>query len=405
MRWRFGESPLRRLRRQLWQRESQGRGAVGDAVGGIRLRLFSFAKMPGFLPGHFDRLAGTDELVHIPCFVPHRLVRKETMPMRLLLPKATLLALAAVLLLPAAPQAPSGDAQPFLLVVQAAEADEQSDAQTLRVLRQGICTDEPLDTYLTQVVLSELPASFAPAAMQAQAVAARTFALRQSAGGKHPQGAVCTNSACCQACHSPDELRARLGDDFERAWQAAHSAVTQTQNEVLTYDGALIDAVYFSCSGGSTENAAAVWGADVPYLQCVASPGEQSAAPFSSSAVFSVADFRARILSLAPEAALDAAPEQWLGSCTRTQGGGVAQLTVGGCPLSGTQLRGLFSLHSTRFTLAYRDGAFRFDVLGYGHRVGMSQYGAQAIAQLGFDYRAILLYYYRGARVEALPAD
>lgn len=325
--------------------------------------------------------------------------------MKSLLTKAALLALGAVLLLPTAPQKPAGAPQPFLLVVQAADAEKPPQARTVRVLREDTCTNEPLDTYLAQVVLSELPASFSDAAMQAQAVAARTFALRQSAGGKHPQGAVCTSSACCQACWSQDELRARLGADFDRAWQAAQDAVAQTQNEVLTYDGALIDAVYFSCSGGSTEAAAAVWGADVPYLQSVASPGEQSAARFSSSVAVPAAELRARVLSLAPDAALDGPPEQWLGSCTRTQGGGVAQLSIGGCPLSGTKLRGLFGLNSTRFTLTYRDGVFHFDVLGYGHRVGMSQYGAQAIAALGFDYRAILLYYYRGAQLTQLLSD
>lgn len=317
-----------------------------------------------------------------------------------LLTKAVLLALAAIVLLPTAPAAQEDDARPFVLVVKAAETPRQ----TLRVLRQDSCADEPLDTYLTQVLLSELPVSFPAEAMQAQAVAARTFALRQCASEKH-DGAVCADSACCQACYTLEDLRARLGDAFDAAWAAAQDAVVQTRGEVLTYDGKLIDAVYFSCSGGSTEAASTVWGTDVPYLQSVESPGEQSAAKYTSRVTVPAAAFRASVLSLAPNAALDTPPAQWLGACTRTRGGGVAQLTIGGCDLSGTQVRGLFALNSTKFTVRFQDGTFCFDVLGYGHRVGMSQYGAQAIARLGFDHRAILRYYYRGATITQLSAD
>lgn len=310
--------------------------------------------------------------------------------------KAGLLALCAILLLPVCDSGKAPEPEPLLLVVQAA-APAQQEASVC-VLRDGAEEQTALDTYLTQVVLSELPASFAPEAMKAQAVAARTFALRQCAGGKHG-GAVCADSACCQACRSMDELRASLADSFDSAWQLAHEAVTATQNEVLTYDGALIDAVYFSCSGGSTEAAAAVWGAEVPYLQSVESPGEQDAARYHSVVTFTPAELAARLQTLAPEADCTAAPECWAGPCTYTAGGGVDTLVLCGTPISGTQARRLFSLNSTRFTLSYTQGLFRFDVLGYGHRVGMSQYGAQAIAQLGFGYKTILRYYYRGASI------
>ena len=90
-------------------------------------------------------------------------------------------------------------------------------------------------------------------------------------------------------------------------------------------------------------------------------------------------------------------PAGWVQGITRTDGGGVDTACIGGKTFTGTQLRRAFGLNSTKFTLQYRNGAFTFDVLGYGHRVGMSQYGAEAIAELGFDYRTILRYYYRGA--------
>ena len=309
--------------------------------------------------------------------------------------KAAVLSLAAVLLIPSAAKVqPQAEPDPVVLLVQQPEVQ---DVWTITVLRDGRAGEMALDTYLTQVVLSELPASFAPEAMQAQAVAARTFACRQQLRGKHPDADVCTESACCQACLSEEQLRARLGDKFEAAWDKASAAVQATEGEVLTYDGALIEATYFSCSGGTTEAAAAVWGSDVPYLQSVSSPGEQDAARYQSTETLSPQAFAAAIRTMDEELLLSGDPADWVQAITRTDGGGVADITIGGKTFSGTQLRRAFGLNSTKFTLQYQNSTFIFDVLGYGHCVGMSQYGAEAIAQLGFDYRAILRYYYRGA--------
>ena len=314
--------------------------------------------------------------------------------------KAAVLSLAAVLLIPSAAKVqPQAEPDPVVLLVQQPEVQ---DVRTITVLRDGRAGEMALDTYLTQVVLSELPASFAPEAMQAQAVAARTFACRQQLRGKHPDADVCTESACCQACLSEEQLRARLGDKFEAAWDKASAAVQATEDEILTYDGALIEATYFSCSGGTTEAAAAVWGSDVPYLQSVSSPGEQDAARYQSTETLSPQAFAAAIRTLDEELLLSGDPADWVQAITRTDGGGVADITIGGKTFSGTQLRRAFGLNSTKFTLQYQNGAFIFDVLGYGHRVGMSQYGAEAIAELGFDYRAILRYYYRGAALKQM---
>lgn len=312
--------------------------------------------------------------------------------------RAGILALGAVLLIPS--ESARGEAAPqetLLLVVEAPSAKE-----TITVLRDGDAQEEDFETYLTQVVLSEMPADFATEALKAQAVAARTFARRQMAGGKHANADVCGQSACCQACLSADALQERYGAAFDAAWDKASNAVQQTQDEVLTYGGALIDAVYFSCSGGSTEDAAAVWGTDVPYLRAVESPGEQDAAKYESRICVTAETFAETLRALDASVQLSGDPGGWVQSVTRTAGGGVDTLTAGGRPFSGVQLRKAFGLNSTRFTLLYEDGAFSFDVLGYGHRVGMSQYGADAIARLGFDYQAILRFYYRGAELTTL---
>ena len=313
--------------------------------------------------------------------------------------KAGLLALAAVLLLPSAQTRKAAEPEPLVVVIQ---RQPEAPKQTIRVLRDGSAEETALDTYLTQVVLSEMPASFAPEALKAQAVAARTFACRQMAGGKHENADVCAQSACCQACRTIEDLRARYEDGFKAAWDKAAAAVQETEGEVLTYEGRLIDAVYFSCSGGSTEDAAAVWGTDVPYLRAVESPGEQDAAKYESRICVTAETFAETLRALDASVQLSGDPSGWVQSVTRTAGGGVDTLTAGGRPFSGVQLRKAFGLNSTRFTHLYEDGAFSFDVLGYGHRDGMSQYGADAIARLGFDYRAILRFYYRGAELTTL---
>lgn len=324
--------------------------------------------------------------------------RKDGADMSVIM-KAGLLSLAAVLLLPSAAGREAPAQEPLVLVVQPAEPAQAE--QTVRVLRDGDVQTQELDVYLTQVVLSEMPASFEAEALKAQAVAARTFTCRQMTRGKHENADVCADSACCQACRTVDELQASLGADFDAAWEKAARAVTETEDEVLTYDGALIEAVYFSCSGGTTESAAAVWGSDVPYLQPVESPGEQTAAKYASTVTVPAVDFAQKLQALDAGVRLTGDPSSWVTSVTRTAGGGVETAVIGGRTFRGTQLRGLFGLNSTKFTLTEQDGTFRFDVLGYGHRVGMSQYGANAAAALGFDYRTILRYYYRGVRITA----
>ena len=324
---------------------------------------------------------------------------------------AALGAIALALFPPAmARQEAAREETPRVLVIEetipaaapAQEADEPSDERTVTLLTPNGTRELELDEYLTAVVLCEMPPDFEPEALRAQAVAARTFACRQMQGGKHEGGAVCTDSACCQAWRSEEELRERFGVDFDADWEKAADAVAATHDEVLTYDGKLIDATFFSCSGGRTEAAVAVWGSDVPYLQSVESYGEQAARRYASEAEFSAEEFRDKILAAAPDADLTDEPDGWLGAVSYTEGGGVDVITIGGAELTGVQMRAAFALNSTQFTLEFADGAFHFSVLGYGHRVGMSQYGANYMAQQGYGYRIILPYYYRGAQITPL---
>ncbi len=251
-----------------------------------------------------------------------------------------------------------------------------------------------MDEYLTGVVLAEMPAFFEPEALKAQAVAARTYARKASVtGGKHGDGSVCTDYTCCQAYQSPEEYMEKGGsrDDIQKV----RSAVLDTSGYVLTYDGELIEAVYFSCSGGKTEDAVAVWGTDYPYLRSTESPGEENALFYSETRVFTPEEF-VEALGIV----LSGEPAQWFGEVTRTAGDGVDTMEIGGIKYSGVELRAALGLRSTAFSITVQDDEIQIVTHGYGHRVGMSQYGADAMAAAGSDYRQILEHYYPGTVLE-----
>lgn len=326
--------------------------------------------------------------------------------MKQILISGVLSALALLLLPVQQPAAPEPEIIDELVWVDAeetetdpsAEAEVATEAPVRLLLRDGTIEHLSMDEYLTAVVLSEMPPDFEPEAFKAQAVAARTFTEKRRQTGKHNESDVCADSTCCQAWQSTDELRTRLGAEFDACMEKARTAVEATAGEVLTYDGALIDATYFSCSGGRTEAAAAVWGTDVPYLRSVESYGEEEALRYASEADFSAEELRSRLGT-----AFSGASSEWVGALTRTEGGGVDTLVLDGVCWKGTVLRTRLGLNSTCFTVRAEADRLVFDVLGYGHRVGMSQYGAEHMAEQGFPYDVILRYYYRGAKLENVP--
>ena len=182
-----------------------------------------------------------------------------------------------------------------------------SELQMLLQQEDGQAVAMGMDAYLLGAVLAEMPADFEGEALKAQTVAARTFARRAYVtGGKHGDGAVCTNYACCQAYIAPEDYLQRGGTQEDVDW--VRSCVEATSDLVLTYEGALIEATYFSCSGGRTEDAEAVWGTEYPYLQAVDSPGEENAAHYRDTVWF-MPEFFAGLLGLE----LTGYPEDWFG--------------------------------------------------------------------------------------------
>ena len=279
---------------------------------------------------------------------------------------------------------------------QTTEATTEPAGKRIPVLTDGNeVVEMELESYLVGVLLAEMPASFEMEALKAQAVVARTYTIRSEAHSKHDGAVVCTDSSCCQGYRSPEDYIS-LGGKNESI-EKMQQAVSETDDFVLTYEGQLIEATYFSCSGGMTEDAVAVWGTDVPYLQAVSSPGEEKATHFADEQVFSLEEI-CEILQI------DAAKltGNLFGKATYTAGGGVESILVNGQQMKGTDLRKLLGLRSTAFTVSELDGKIKFNTRGFGHRVGMSQYGADAMAMDGSTFDQILAYYYRGTALQKL---
>ncbi len=260
---------------------------------------------------------------------------------------------------------------------------------TLQVLNGQTVEEIDMNLYITGVLLAEMPAEFNIEALKAQAVASRTFALYgKTVHSKHKDADVCTQSACCQGYVSAEEYLHKGGT--EAAVRKATDAVTATQTEVIYYKGALIEATFFSSSGGKTEEAVAVWGTDVPYLQSVISP-EENTPNWQQTVKLSCLEFCSALGINSSKVSV--------GKATHTKGGGIDSIQINGVTFTGLQLREKLKLKSTAITLRILDDGVEITTAGFGHRVGLSQYGAEAMAVDGCDYKEILQHYYVGITI------
>lgn len=289
---------------------------------------------------------------------------------------------------------PKEDSPPQTETTQA-PTRQLTEEQSICVLtEQNTYRNMALEEYVLGVVHAEMPASFEPEALKAQAVVARTYALKRSTtAGKHLQNAVCTDPNCCQAYKDPSF-------EEEELLQKVRDAVVSTAGKVLTYDGALIEATYFSCSGGRTEDAQAVWGQQIPYLISVSSPGEEQATHYTDTVQFELDEFCTLLELEKPDNT-----QNWLSNVEYTDGGGVEAIKIGGKVYTGMQLRQLLGLRSTAFVISVVGQTVTVTTKGFGHRVGMSQYGAEAMAVNGDTYETILSHYYPGTVLEHWRGD
>jgi stage II sporulation protein D len=264
---------------------------------------------------------------------------------------------------------------------------------------------EPVATtmaeYLPGVLAAEMPATFELEALKAQAIAARTYILYRMQGSEaaHPDANVCDDFNCCAAYLTVDELRENWGEAFDSNWAKIQQAVQETSGQYMVYEEEPIQAVFHSSSAGKTEDSSNIWG-DQPYLVSVDSPETEAKVPnFIASTEVSANEFRTVILTADQNADLSGDVSEWVGEVKTGETGRVDYAIIGGVSFSGTALRELFGLRSTAFTLDYGGGQFVFTTTGYGHGVGMSQYGANVLAEEGQSCEEILLHYYSGVSI------
>ncbi len=257
-----------------------------------------------------------------------------------------------------------------------------------------------LEEYLTGVVCAEMSAAFENEALKAQAVAARTYTLYKLKNNKddeyHKGAFICTDFTHCQAWTDINEKSEVWGDSAKTNAQKIKNAISETANEVITYNGDVINAVFHSTSSGNTENAKDVWGKDIPYLVSVKSDGEEASPRFKSEETYTADDFK----KLATENIKNVKFDDILFSdITRTATGSIKTLKIGNKEIEGTQLRKIYNLRSTNTQITQEGDNIIFSVTGNGHGVGMSQYGANHLAKSGLGYADILKHYYTGVEV------
>ncbi|QDR82106.1 stage II sporulation protein D [Sporomusa termitida] len=265
-----------------------------------------------------------------------------------------------------------------------------------------------LEDYVKGVVAAEMPAEFEPEALKAQAVAARTYAVKHMAlfGGtgssEYPGADVTTDHNDSQAWQNETVLRNKWGQNYAKYWGKVSQAANETRGLIITYKGEPINAVFHSTSGGKTASAQEVWGFDYPYLQSVACTWDQKSPRYQDTKEITLAELEVR---LGADAGILAAAQSGgsasiAGIIDYTNSGRVNKVRIGTKTLSGLEVRQKLELRSTNFSVAPAGNTLIFKTFGYGHGVGLCQYGANGQAKESRDFRQILTHYYTGTAIK-----
>ncbi|NLY42861.1 MAG: stage II sporulation protein D [Clostridiaceae bacterium] len=265
--------------------------------------------------------------------------------------------------------------------------------------------------YLKGVVAAEMPASFHPEALKAQAVAARTYVYHRlknydkdpgSKPAEHKGGDICTDPTHCKAWISKKDAMNKWGIfSANKYWSKISAAVDETANYIITYQEEPIDAVFHSTSSGRTENSEEVWANAIPYLRSVESEGEELSPKYISESDITLEEFKEKLINAKPGVKFTGDPGTYIEKIEKTEGGSVKTIRIGGCDFKGTEIRKIFELNSANFTIEIdsKKGKVTFHVKGNGHGVGMSQYGANYLAEQGKTFEEILKHYYKGVEI------
>ena len=268
--------------------------------------------------------------------------------------------------------------------------DKVKKEETIYLVRSktGDIVEMELEEYLKGVVYAEMPSSFNIEALKAQAVAARTYTKFKMADSTH----ICDNPSHCQAW---------LENDYSENFEKVSKAVEETRGKTVSYMGETIEAFFHSSSGGKTESSKDVWGKDIPYLVPVESPNEDKImSTFFSEKEVTYKELKTLINNyLGKNQVTTEKLKNKIKIISRTEGDRVNEIKIDKASLSGASIRGILELRSTNFDIELKEKSVVFRVKGYGHGVGMSQWGAEVMAREGKDYEEILKYYYPNTEV------
>lgn len=259
-----------------------------------------------------------------------------------------------------------------------------------------------LDDYIACVVSAEMPVSYDIEALKAQAVVARTYTIYKiTTSSKHEEADICDKSTCCQAWISKED-RLKKWDEKEATdnWNKIVTAVNDTIGQIITYDGKPINAFFHANSGGKTQVPFYVWGGTgYPYLQVVETSGEDAYSQYSSEAKFTKKEFINKIKEEHKDFEIDFDKENCIEITQRDSSDRVVIVKIGNLNLSGVETRTLLGLRSANFTVEISKEEIKFKVIGYGHGVGMSQTGADALAKQGKNYQEIIKHFFVGVEI------
>ena len=277
--------------------------------------------------------------------------------------------------------------------------------KTIKLFHSGSGQIEelPIDEYLYGVVSSEMPANFEIEALKAQAIVARTYTIYQimNNSGKHPGADICDNSSCCQAWISKDERLSKWApEEAESNWNKIVDAVNSTSGKIITYQNKPINAFFHSNSGGKTESSLNIWGGiDYPYLKSVETAGEEGYTQYSSEAKFTKEELLNKLKEKYEDCEIDYSQENCIQILEYTTSGRVKTIKFGNKEIAGTEARTILGLRSTNFTFTISGDEIIFSVIGYGHGVGMSQTGADALAKSGSNCEEIIKHFYTDVEI------
>ena len=238
--------------------------------------------------------------------------------------------------------------------------------------------------YLIGVVSSEMPASFNLEALKAQSVLARTYALKAKQTGKK-----LTDTVSTQSYIDIDQMKNKWGNSFNTYYNKIKNAVENTNGEYLSYNGNYIEALYHSTNNGKTESSLDVFGNYYPYLISVSSEYDKNASSYLRT-------ISMPLDTISNKLGLNLNNDSVISILSYTDGGNIKEININGNNFSGKKVRELLGLRSADFDISISDNNANITTRGYGHGVGMSQYGANGMANAGYNYKDILSHYYPG---------